>query len=101
MKTLWLTIVAFVIAVSASAMDMRGTVYFETDQMTTGPQIKDVIQTESFFSPAERYSKNSNLIAQGFFPIVIIAESSDITHHFAHYLPLYNLNRQKEYFLLI
>lgn len=101
MKTLWITVVAFVIAVSAAAMDMRGTVFFETDQLTSGPQIKDVIQTESFYSVTERYSKDSHLIAQDFMPIVIIAESSDLTHHFAHYLPLYDLNRQKEYFLLI
>lgn len=40
-------------------------------------------------------------IAEDFIPIVLIAESVDLSQAYIHYLPIYNLHRKKEFFLLI
>lgn len=42
-----------------------------------------------------------NYIADSFIPMVILAFNLFEERDFTYYLPLYNLHRQKEYFLLI
>ncbi len=57
----------------------------------------DPISHQSRFNPNAKL----NYIADSFIPIVILAYNLFEDRDFAYYLPLYNLNRQKEYFLLI
>jgi len=101
MRSNWIIVFAFIIALTSGAIDLRGTVVFEQDQVESAPQLKSNWESDSLYHQGERYNKDTHVIAQDFIPIVVIAEAYDLNRHFNFYFPIYNLYRQKEYFLLI
>lgn len=92
---------SFIIVLTTAVVDPRGSVFFESEQVTSSPQFQDAFDSDSLYSVTDRTGKNSHVIAQEFIPIVIIADAFDYHHHFNFYLPLYELSRKKDYFLLI
>ncbi len=102
MNFLWLNLIAVLIAVSSLVVDLRGSVSYEGENLTAEAQLKSLWEEGTmFYAQSERQSKSTHVIAQGFFPIVVLAEPTDAEANHLHYLPLYDLHRQKEYFLLI
>lgn len=101
MRSSWIVFLSFIIVLTSAVVDPRGSVYFESEQMTSAPQFQDAFDSDSLYSANDRFGKNSHVIAQEFIPIVIIADAFDYSHHFNYYLPLYELSRKKDYFLLI
>lgn len=99
MKLIWINILAIVIALT-SLISEGPTVNFSFDQITSIHGIP-LWESDALRNPTEKQSEKNHLIAQDFIPIVAIASEYDINEEFLFYLPLYNLHRQKEYFLLI
>lgn len=99
MKLIWINILAIVIALTSLISD-RPTVNFSSDQIASLQSIP-LWQSDALKNPSDKNSEKNHLIAQGFIPIVAIADEYDVNVSFAYYLSLYNLHRQKEYFLLI
>jgi hypothetical protein len=99
MKSIWINIFAVVIALTS--LTSEGTsVNFSSEQMSSLQSIP-LWESDALKNPTEKQSEKNHVIAQDFFPIVIIASQFDSSDSFHFYLPLYNLHRQKEYFLLI
>ncbi len=99
MKLIWINILAIVIALT-SLISEGPTVNFSFDQMTSLQSIP-IWESNALRNPSEKQSEKNHLIAQDFIPIVAIAPQYDVHVSFDYYLPLYNLHRQKQYFLLI
>jgi hypothetical protein len=99
MKLIWINLIAIVIAISSLVVERPA---IEADfnllsSITSIPHYQsDVLRNDS-----QKHQEKTLQIAQDFIPIVVIADVTDANEGFAHYLPLYNLHRQKEYFLLI
>jgi hypothetical protein len=98
-----MSIIAVVIAVSSLVVDLRGSVHsFESGNLAAHDQLKSLWAEGTLpYNTGDRYSKGMKFIAQEFMPIVVLAEPTDAETSFSHYLPVYRLHRQKEYFLLI
>jgi hypothetical protein len=101
MKSAWIILITFIIGFTPMMTDLRAPVSFAQDALASDPALKCCLLDHAIPNGTERFTKNSHLIAQNFIPIVVIAYEHDLNNHFTHYLPLYDLNRQKEYFLLI
>jgi hypothetical protein len=101
MRPNWIIILALLTALTSVMTDLRASISSASDQVTFDWTYKNELVDEALPLSSERIFKESNLIAQGFIPIVVIADEYDHNHHFAYYLPFYNLNRPKDFFLLI
>jgi hypothetical protein len=98
MRLFWINILAIVIAFS-SLLLQAPSVDFGHDQLAS-IQANPSWQSDALKNPNEKNSEKSQYIAQDFTPIVVLADFQDFTG-FQYYIPIYNLHRQKEYFLLI
>ena len=101
MRLFWLNFLAVIItAVSFQVIDQRCIDYHSVDQIGA---ISGVATWD--LNPLKEADHKSSLkqhyIAQDFIPIVTIASSYPHSKDFVHYLPIYNLTREKNYFLLI
>ena len=99
MRLIWINIIAIVIAFSSLVVEKPS---IEADfnllsAITTIPHY----QSDALRNDTQKHQDKTLQIAQDFIPVVVIAEITDANEGFSHYLPLYNLHRQKEYFLLI
>jgi hypothetical protein len=102
MNLIWLKLIAVLIAVSSLVVDLHGPVSYEGVNLDSETQLKSLWEVGTmFYAQSERHSKTTHVIAQDFLPIVVLAEPTDAKSNFHHYLPLYDLHRQKKYFLLI
>ncbi len=102
MNYIWLNLIAVFIAISSLVVDLRGSVSYEGVNLEAETQLKSLWEEGTmFYAQSERNSKTTSFIAQDFVPIVVLAEPTDAKANYHHYLPLYDLHRQKEYFLLI
>lgn len=99
MKLIWINLLAIVIALTSLVME-RPSIETYTEQLSNIDQMP-VWQTDSLKNQDLKQSEKTIHIAQDFIPIVMIADTQNFERDFIHYLPLYNLHRQKEYFLLI
>ena len=99
MRLIWINIIAIVIAISSLVVERPS---IETDfslpaSLTQISHLQnDILRNDSQKKEAKNYQ-----IAQDFIAIVVIADAPNANKGFYHYLSLYNLHRQKEYFLLI
>lgn len=64
-------------------------------------QSMDSWDSHSLTTPSQKFAEAFSVIAQDFIPIVLISDHSEPAPRFDHYLPIYQLERAKEYFLLI
>lgn len=73
---------------------------FHSDLMTS---IQHSPQCDSDYlrNPHENLSQGNHFIAEGFIPIVLISDHSEPAKIFDHYIPLHDLKRTKEFFLLL
>ncbi len=102
MNFIWLNLFAVLLAVSSHVVDLRDSVSYQGVNLDAETQLKSLWEEGTmFYAQSERHSKSTHVIAQDFLPIVVLAEPTDAESNFHHYLPLYDLHRQKEYFLLI
>lgn len=99
MKLIWINVLAIVISLSSLLSD-GPSVNFNYDQITTIQNIP-LWHSDALKNPSEKNTEKNHLIAQNFIPIVVISHGHVDAGSFHYYLPLYSLNRQKEYFLLI
>jgi hypothetical protein len=99
MRLIWINIIAMVIAISSLVVERPA---FQADfsghsSLTSFP----FFQPEALRNDTQQHQEKTLQIAQDFMAIVVIADVPNVNQGFLHYLPLYNLHRQKEYFLLI
>ena len=73
---------------------------FHMEQLSSTPQLS-LLTGEPITSRPKKIDSEINYIAQDFMPIVMIANAPDHLHFFSYYLSTYNLQRQREYFLLV
>lgn len=99
MKFFWVHVLAFLIAMSSLAAEAP-IVEFEIDELSSVAQLP-YWQTSALINSSKKHAEKNFPLAQDFIPILLIAETPDSNQGFVHYLPLYDLVRQKEYFLLI
>ncbi|WP_408097627.1 hypothetical protein ACJVC5_01565 [Peredibacter sp. HCB2-198] len=99
MKLIWINFLAIIIAITSVVVDLPA-VEFNSEQLS-GIHQASSWQSDSLRNSELRHSERTVHIAQDFIPIVLIAESVGSSAEFIHYLPIYSLARQKEYFLLI
>lgn len=99
MRLIWINIIAIVIALSSLVVE-RPAIEANFNLLSAITSIPHY-QCDTFRNDAQKHQEKTLQIAQDFIPIVVIAEETNALEGFAHYLPLYNLHRQKEYFLLI
>ena len=91
----------FAILIAISAINV------ETPSVEGGFEAISSIQQVPFFvstalsNDSKKNSEKTLHIAQDFISVLLIADALNPNLEFVHYLPLYNLLRQKEYFLLI
>jgi hypothetical protein len=99
MRLIWINIIAIIIAISSLVVEKPSIQadFSLPSSLTLVPHFNsDILRNDS-----QQHQEKNLQIAQDFIAIVLIADSIDANEGFAHYLPLHNLNRQKEYFLLI
>jgi hypothetical protein len=101
MKSLWIIFFTFLIGLTSVIADLRGTIELTDDKISSASAFKSSWESGALARTEERYSKESNYIAQDFIPIVLLADTQIFKPNFIHYISLYRLYRQKEYFLLI
>jgi hypothetical protein len=99
MKVFWFNIIAIVIALSSVVVD-RPSVEFTYKTLTTLQKIP-LFQTDALKNDSRKHTEKTVHIAQDFIPVLVIADAPDYKKEFHHYLSIYSLVRQKEYFLLI
>lgn len=99
MKFIWINLLAIVIALTSLVMEHPSVESFD-EQLTAISQLP-IWQTDSLRNQEIKHSEKTIHIAQDFIPIVVIADFQNAHNDFHHYLPIYSLVRQKEYFLLI
>jgi hypothetical protein len=99
MRSIWVTIFAFIIAVTSIVIDFRLDDF--SHEEISSIDVVQAWQVDDLIHPGKKVSDNNLFIAEDFIPIVIIAEAQDSEQSFNHYLPVYQLQRQKEFFLLI
>ncbi len=58
-------------------------------------------KSESLSNRSTKIDTKNNFITHKFVPVVIISGAPDHFHFFSYYLPIYDLHRQKDFFLLI
>jgi hypothetical protein len=99
MKPTWISIIAIFILIS-HLMGQNPLVKADF----SGPTMLQSIahfQTVPLQNNSHKFQDKTLHIAQGFFPIVVIAEITNALEGFAHYISIHKLYRQNEYFLLI
>lgn len=99
MKPFWLNVLIFVIGLSAIVVEkpfLQGT-FAHLEALQTVP----VFQTNAIQNQHDNKYEKSLHIAEAFEAIVLLADFSMPAQAFFHYLPLYSLNRIKDFFLLI
>jgi len=99
MRLIWINIIAIVIAISSLVVE-RPAIQADFTVPASLAQITH-FQSDILRNDSQTHQEKNLQIAQDFIAIVLIADSIDANEGFAHYLPLHNLNRQKDYFLLI
>src|SRR5262245_10245501 len=99
MKGIWIYFLVAIIGLSSVVIEVDS-IGFHEDQIAS-VQHDLPFEIVSLRNPTQKYSEKSHLIADAFIPMVLIAESPDADQEFHHYLPLYQLYRQKHHFLLI
>jgi hypothetical protein len=99
MKLVWINLIAIIIAISSLVVE-RPSVEVNVANLTAITAVPHV-QTDPLRNDTQKHQEKTLQIAQDFIAIVVIADAPNANEGFSHYLPLYNLHRQKEYFLLI
>lgn len=99
MRSIWIHLLALVITMTSVVMEVP-VIDFNLDQMASLQTIPSW-ETDSLRNPTEKIGERNHIIAEDFMPIVLIAEAQDFSYEFNHYLPLYRLYREKDFFLLI
>ncbi len=101
MKAFWIHIL-LILMVSITIPNFREEIFNGDNHLSTTSLTKDIpILDESIPANTRKEGLKKNYIAQDFLPIVVIAKSTFLETTHLHYLPLYNLRREKVYFLLI
>jgi hypothetical protein len=100
MKDLYLLLFTLLMATTSVLVSIPKSYAFHMEQLSPTPQYS-LLKGEPVSSRPKKMDSEINYIAQDFMPIVMIANAPDHLHFFSYYLSTYNLERQKEYFLLI
>jgi hypothetical protein len=101
MKTFWLNFIVMVMTVASfQFLDHRNSSDFSSDKIETLSAIDDWNLNTLKEADSKSGLKHS-YIAQEFISIVALTQSQSTSIHFGHYLPIHNLIREKDYFLLI
>lgn len=99
MKLIWINLIAIIIAISSLVVE-RPAVEADFSLPASLTQFSH-LQADSLRNDSQKNESKSHQIAQDFIAIVVIADSLDANQGLIHYLPFYDLNRHKDYFLLI
>lgn len=99
MRLIWINLIAIVIAITSLVVERP---LIQADFSLPSSLIHaSHLQSDILRNDSHNHQEKTLQIAQDFIPIVVIADPIDANEPFLYYLPLYNLHRQKEYFLLI
>lgn len=99
MNHLWMKVLIFIIGLSAIVVEkpfIQGS-FAHLEVLQAVP----LFQTTALQNHGDKKSENKIHIAEDFIPIVLIADYYDPSLSFVHYIPIYNLYRERTYFLLI
>ena len=99
MRLIWINLIAIIIAFSSLVVE-RPSVQPDFS-LPASLSLESHLQFDDLRNDSLSHHEKSLSIAQDFIPIVVIADEPDADLGFFHYLPIYKLHRQKEYFLLI
>ncbi len=99
MKLVWINVIAIIIAISSLVVE-RPSVQADFS-LPAAFSIESHLQFDDIRNDSVAHHEKNSVIAQDFIPIVVIADEPNADSGFLHYLPLYNLQRPKDYFLLI
>jgi hypothetical protein len=101
MKLSLLNLIALIIAVSSLQINSHSEISFNeegTDSLSSSP----LLHFSPIRSPSSKSSNETEILSQNFIEQAFFAVSSKLPAiPFLYYLPIYSLNRAKEYFLLI
>lgn len=100
MRPVWISLIALLITITSVMTEVPSHLHFNTE---SHPSLETLPSWEAEFllSPGKKLTEKHHLIAEGFIPIVLIADEQDPKESFIHYISVYNLQRPKEFFLLL
>lgn len=100
MRRAWIYLIAFFIGLSALIAE-KPFLRADFNQISETLQSAPLLQNTALKDEVKHRHEKTMYIAQDFIPFVLIANALNPNVDFVHYIPLFNLLRQKEYFLLI
>jgi hypothetical protein len=100
MKPIYFILLTLLVGMTSVLSRLPKAYACHSEQLSSPPQLS-LWKIEPLTNRQKKFDTEINYIAQEFIPIVIIADAPDHLHFFKYDLAVYNLKRQKQFFLLI